>query len=86
MAAASLYSGRDRYDGFAKMMSAYLESGPLRGAARFCRVGSSEALRMVGFALSSSAPGAIFEPSERASAGLCSEDLLFVWLRDRVLL
>ena len=37
------------------MTSAYLLSGPLRGATFFCRVGSCDALRMVGFALSSAA-------------------------------
>lgn len=43
------------YDGLEKIRSEYLQSGPLRGADRFCRVGSCEALRIVGLALSRAA-------------------------------
>lgn len=43
------------YDGLERIRSEYLQSGPLRGAERLCLVGSCEALRMMGLALSRAA-------------------------------
>lgn len=52
----SWQNGLEKYEGLENMRLEYLESGPFRGGSLFFwRVGSSQALRIVGLALSSAA-------------------------------